>query len=79
MAPNDESVQEVEMQEEPSETEDENSIATESFNRRQSQQKPERRDVRELFNAWNDPEGDGEPDELAGARSLAGRVSLGDP
>jgi len=69
MAPNDESVQEVEMQEEPSETEDENSIATESFNRRQSQQKPERRDVRELFNAWNDPEGDGEPDELAGAEA----------
>ena len=69
MAPNDQSVQEVEMQEEPSETEDENAIATESFNRRQSQQKPDRRDVRELFNAWNDPDGDGEPDELAGAEA----------
>ena len=50
-------------------SEDENSIATESFNRRQSQQKPERRDVRELFNAWNDPDGEGEPDELAGAEA----------
>ena len=69
MAPNDESVQEVEMQEELSETEDENSIATETFNRRQSQQKPQQRDVRELFNAWNDPQGDGEPDELAGAEA----------
>jgi nitric oxide reductase NorD protein len=63
--PND-SVQEVEMQEEPSESDEENAIATESFNRRQSQQKPEKRDVRELFNAWNDPDIDGEPDELAG-------------
>jgi hypothetical protein len=69
VVPNDESVQEVEMQEEPSETEDENSIATDSFTRRQSQQKPERRDVRELFNAWNDPDAEGEPDELAGAES----------
>jgi nitric oxide reductase NorD protein len=68
LAPDD-SVQEVEMQEEPSETEAENAIATESFNRRESQQKPERRDVRELFNAWNDPDGEGEPDELAGAEA----------
>lgn len=69
MAPSDDSVQEVEMQEEPSETEEENAVATESFNRRQSQQKPERRDVRELFNAWNDPDAEGEPDELAGAEA----------
>src|SRR6185503_10841630 len=66
---NDDSIQEVETQEEPSESEDENSIATESFSRRREQQKPERRDARELFNAWNDPEGDGEPDELAGAEA----------
>jgi nitric oxide reductase activation protein len=57
------------MQEEPFETESENSIATESFTRPQSQQKPERRDVRELFNAWNDPDAEGEPDELAGAEA----------
>jgi hypothetical protein len=69
MVPNDESVQEVEMQEQRAETEDENSIATDSFTPRQPQQKPERRDVRELFNAWNDPDAEAEPDELAGAES----------
>lgn len=69
LAPNDESIQEIETQEEPSESEEENAIATESFNRRQSQQKPQRRDVRELFNAWNDPDTEGEPDELAGAEA----------
>jgi nitric oxide reductase NorD protein len=68
LAPED-SVQEVEMKEEPSDSQEENAIATESFNRRQSQQNPERRDVRELFNAWNDPDGDGEPDELAGSEA----------
>jgi hypothetical protein len=65
----DDSVQEVEIQEEPSESEDENSIATESFNRSQSEQSPQRRDARELFNSWNDPDGDGEPDELADAEA----------
>jgi nitric oxide reductase NorD protein len=69
MSPNDDSVQEVEVQEEPSESEDENSISTESFNRQPTEQKPQRRDARELFNAWNDPDGDGEPDELAGAEA----------
>jgi len=69
MVPNDDSVKEVEVQEEPSESEEENSIATESFNRNSKEQKPERRDARELFNAWNDPDADGEPDELAGAEA----------
>jgi hypothetical protein len=69
LAPNDDSIQEVETQEEPADSEEENAIATESFNRRQNQQKPQRRDARELFNSWNDPDGDGEPDELAGAEA----------
>ena len=69
MSPNDDSIQEVETQEEPSESEDENSISTESFHRQSPEQKPQRRDARELFNAWNDPDGDGEPDELAGAEA----------
>jgi nitric oxide reductase NorD protein len=67
--PNDESIQELETQEEPSESEDENSIATESFNRRPADRNPQRRDARELFNAWNDPDNEGEPDELAGAEA----------
>ena len=69
MSPNDDSIQEVETREEPSEGEDENSITTESFHRQTTEQKPQRRDARELFNAWNDPDGDGEPDELAGAEA----------
>jgi hypothetical protein len=69
MDPNDDSIQEVEMQEEPSESEDENLISTDSFQRQRDQQKPQRRDARELFNAWNDPDADGEPDELAGAEA----------
>jgi nitric oxide reductase NorD protein len=69
MAPNDDSVQELETKQEPSETEEENSIATESFNQRQSDQTPPRRDARELFNAWNDPNGEGDPDQLEGAEA----------
>ena len=69
LAPNDDSIQEIETQEEPSESDEENSIATESFNRRPSDRNPQRRDARELFNAWNDPDSDGEPDELAGAEA----------
>ncbi|MFN2515831.1 MAG: nitric oxide reductase activation protein NorD [Pyrinomonadaceae bacterium] len=69
LAPADDSVREIETQEAPSEREEENSIATESFNRRNSEQRPQRRDVRELFNAWNDPGGKGEPDELEGAEA----------
>jgi len=69
LSPNDDSIQEVETREEPSESEDENSIATESFHRQSKEQKPQSRDARELFNAWNDPDGDGEPDELAGAEA----------
>lgn len=69
LAPNDDSIQEVETQEEPSESEEENSIATESFNRKPSDRNPQRRDARELFNAWNEPDVEGEPDELAGAES----------
>jgi hypothetical protein len=68
LSPNDDSIQEVEIQEEPSESEEENAIATESFNRRPSDRNPQRRDARELFNAWNDP-GEGDPDELAGAEA----------
>jgi hypothetical protein len=69
LAPQDDSRQEVETEEEPSEGDEENSVATESFNRRPSERNPQRRDARELFNAWNDPDGEGEPDELAGAET----------
>ena len=67
--PDENSVQELETQEEHSENQNENAVATESFNRRQPEQSPPRRDARELFNSWNDPDGEGEPDELAGAEA----------
>lgn len=70
VAPTDESVQELETEQEFSEEEDEQ-VVTESFKRTQSQRDPQRRDARELFNAWNDPNNEGEPDELAGAESWA--------
>ncbi|HEX9545071.1 MAG TPA: VWA domain-containing protein [Pyrinomonadaceae bacterium] len=68
VTPADESVQQMETEEEFSENEDDE-VATESFKRTQSQQNPQRRDARDLFNAWNDPNSEGEPDELAGAES----------
>jgi nitric oxide reductase NorD protein len=68
MVANDDATKEVEIQEEPSESDEENAIASESF-QRGADRKPERRDARELFNAWNDPDKEGEPDELAGAEA----------
>ncbi len=70
VTPTDEAVQEIEMEHEFSE-EQEEQIANEKFRRPQSQPDPQRRDARELFNAWNDPDVTGEPDELAGAESWA--------
>ena len=69
LAPDDDSIQELETEQEPRDSQEENSIANESFNRRPSDRNPQRRDARELFNAWNDPDGEREPDELAGAEA----------
>ena len=68
VTPMDDSVQQVEAPEEPTETEDE-AGATERMKQQQTQQMPQRRDARELFNAWNDPSPDGDPDELTGAEA----------
>src|SRR4029079_10277339 len=67
VTPTDESVQQVEA--EPEFSEDDDQQAAENFQRTQSQQNPQRRDARDLFNAWNDPNNEGEPDELAGSES----------
>src|SRR5258707_1360313 len=64
--PVDDSVQQVEAPEDQSETDDDSSAA-ERMKQRQAEPVPQRRDARELFNAWNDPSSEGEPDELAGA------------
>ncbi len=66
--PTDDSIQQVEPPEDQSEN-DEDPAATERLKQRQTQTMPQRRDARELFNAWNDPSPEGEPDELAGAEA----------
>ncbi len=67
VVPVDDSVQQVEAPEKQSESDD--SAATERMKQRQAEQMPQRRDARELFNAWNDPSAEGDPDELAGAEA----------
>jgi nitric oxide reductase NorD protein len=69
VVPADDSVQQVEAPEEQSETDDENTAATETMKQQQTERMPQRRDARELFNAWNDPSAEGEPEELAGAEA----------
>ncbi|HEX6648445.1 MAG TPA: hypothetical protein VF075_02860, partial [Pyrinomonadaceae bacterium] len=65
--PVDDSVQQVEAPEDQSDSEDDS--ATDRLKQQQTQSMPQRRDARELFNAWNDPSAEGEPDELAGAEA----------
>ena len=68
VVPVDDSVQQVEAPEDQTESDDD-SAATERLKQRQAQQMPQRRDARELFNAWNDPLAEGDPDDLAGAEA----------
>jgi len=65
--PTDDSVQQIEVPEEQTEADEEDNAASEKMNKREPQQMPERKDARELFNAWNDPSAEGEPDDLTGA------------
>jgi len=69
VTPADDSVQQVEAPQEESESDDENAAATERLKQRQAERVPQRRDARELFNAWNDPSAEGDPDELTGAEA----------
>ena len=66
--PTDDSVQQVETPEDQADGEDDSPL-TERMKQQQTQQMPQRRDARELFNAWNDTSPESEPDELAGAES----------
>ncbi len=43
--------------------------AQEQIRRERSERMQQRQDVRELFNAWNDPNAQGEPDEIDGAEA----------
>lgn len=66
---NEDSTQQVEMQEEQADQDEENEMASERLRTRRGERAPEKRDARELFNAWNDPGNEGEPDDLQGAES----------
>lgn len=66
--PTDDSVQQVEAPEDQAEGDDDSPL-TERMKQQQTQQMPQRRDARELFNAWNDPSPEGDPDELTGAEA----------
>ena len=68
VVPTDDSVQQVEAPEDQTEGDDDSPL-TDRMKQRQTQQMPQRRDARELFNAWNDPSPEGEPDELTGAEA----------
>ena len=68
VTPVDDSIQQVEAPEDQTESDDD-SAATERMKQRETQRMPERRDARELFNAWNDPSQESDPDELAGAEA----------
>src|ERR1700741_1577468 len=65
--PVDDSVQQIDAPEDQTDSDDDS--AGERMQQRQAERMPERRDARELFNAWNDPSMEGEPDELMGAEA----------
>ena len=67
--PTDDSVQQIDVPEDQIDADDEENAATERLKQRQAQQMPQRKDARELFNAWNDPTAEGDPDELTGAEA----------
>ena len=67
VVPVDDSVQQIDAPEDQTESDDDS--AGEQMQQRQAERMPERRDARELFNAWNDPSMEGEPDEIMGAEA----------
>jgi nitric oxide reductase activation protein len=66
VTPTDDSVQQIETPEAPSESEEESPVAVETLKQRRMERMPRRRDARELFNAWNDPNADGQPEQIDG-------------
>jgi hypothetical protein len=69
VVPSDESVQQLEVEKEPSENDTESSMISESMRNRRDDRQPQRRDARDLFTAWNDPDAQGEPDNLEGGET----------
>ena len=59
----------AESESEASESDEESQAGQELLRRERSQRSSQRQDVRELFNAWNDPNAEGDPEELGGAET----------
>ena len=68
VTPTDDSVQQVEAPEDQTDGKADSPV-TERMKQQQTQQMPQRRDARELFNAWNDTSPEADPDELTGAEA----------
>jgi nitric oxide reductase NorD protein len=68
VVPANDSVQQLETTEDSSDSED-HSAFSETLKTRPRDREPNRRDARELFNAWNDPGIEGDPDELDGGEA----------
>ena len=69
VVPTDDSVQQLEVEKEPSESDSESTMLSESLRNRRDDRQPQRRDARDLFNAWNDPNAEGDPDNLEGGEA----------
>ncbi|MBA3354406.1 MAG: hypothetical protein H0U18_00395 [Pyrinomonadaceae bacterium] len=69
VAPADDSFQQLETTEDSSDNEDQSPALSETLKSRPRDRKPQRRDARELFNAWNDPSAEGDPDDLEGGEA----------
>ncbi|MFZ0060556.1 MAG: VWA domain-containing protein [Pyrinomonadaceae bacterium] len=69
VVPTDDSVQQLEVEKEPSESDSESSMISETLRNRRDDRQPQRRDARDLFNAWNDPNAEGDPDNLEGGEA----------
>ena len=69
VVPSDDSVQQLEVEKEPSESDRQSSMISESMRNRRDDRQPQRRDARDLFNAWNDPDAEGDPDNLDGGEA----------
>ena len=65
----DDSVKETDTSPDEHQIEEENELANEKLKTQRAEKKPERRDARELFNALNNPNDEGEPDDLTGAEA----------
>ncbi|CAN5726484.1 hypothetical protein BH18ACI4_BH18ACI4_14630 [soil metagenome] len=69
VTPGNDAFQQLETTQDSSDSEDQSSAFSETLKSRPRDREPQRRDARELFNAWNDPSADRDSDELEGGEA----------